>query len=122
MPRFVILRHDAPRGLHFDFMLERGGVLVTWALREPPEPGAEITGEALFDHRLEFLDYQGPLSGGQGSVTRWDRGTFDEIEWTGDRLMVGLCGEKLACGAIITRSGRGPAQWRFVFSAARRET
>ena len=39
MPRFVILRHDKPRGEHFDFMLEAGDVLKTWALALAPGSG-----------------------------------------------------------------------------------
>ena len=76
MPRFVILRHDHPRGVHFDFMLEAGGVLKTWALPEPPRPGVEMECEALGDHRLAYLDYEGPISGDRGSVVRWDRGEY----------------------------------------------
>jgi len=119
MPRFVILRHDAPRGLHFDLMLERGGVLVTWALAEPPEPGLELDAESLPDHRIAYLDYEGPVSGGRGSVTRWDRGEFDEIEWSDTRRVVELRGEKLACRATIERVPGGPTQWRLALSAIR---
>ena len=50
-------------------------MLKTWACREPPQAGVEIPCEALADHRLAYLDYEGPISGGRGSVTRWDRGT-----------------------------------------------
>ena len=87
MPRFVILRHDSPRGEHFDFMLEAGDVLKTWALPRPPEIGVEMDCEALADHRLAYLDYEGPISGQRGSVTRWDCGTYtlerqSDAEWT----------------------------------------
>ncbi len=74
MPRFVILCHENHRGAHFDFMLESGDVLKTWALPQPPASGVEIECEALADHRLAYLDYEGPVSGGRGSVARWDRG------------------------------------------------
>ena len=43
MPRFVVLRHDAPRGLHWDFMLEIGPVLATWALDREPGSGGPIS-------------------------------------------------------------------------------
>jgi hypothetical protein len=52
MPRFVILRHDSPRGVHYDLMLEDGDVLKTWALPQPPEAGVEMVCDALPDHRL----------------------------------------------------------------------
>ena len=76
MPRFVILRHDAPQGLHFDFLLEVSGVLRTWALPQPPDSGVEMACKALPDHRVEYLDYEGPVSGGRGTVDRWDWGTY----------------------------------------------
>ena len=37
----------------------------------------EMDAEVLPDHRLAYLDYEGPISGDRGSVTRWDRGTYD---------------------------------------------
>ena len=67
MPRFVILRHELPdprrRGVHWDFMLEHAGVLRTWALAEEPAPNKPISAEALADHRLAYLNYEGPVSG-----------------------------------------------------------
>ena len=77
MPRFVILEHDHPH-LHWDLMLEVAGVLRTWRLAIPPRPGA--TGEAtpLGDHRIAYLDYEGPVSGNRGAVRRWDAGAFEE--------------------------------------------
>lgn len=113
MPRFVILRHDSPRGAHFDLMLEVGDVLKTWALPQPPEPGVEITCEALGDHRVTYLDYEGPLSGGRGSVIRWDRGTYtverqSDMEWA-----VSLVGEKIRGRATLCRMGGDLRGWRF---------
>lgn len=93
MPRFVVLEHDWPSP-HFDLMLEWGGVLRSWRLTNPPSCG-EIVGEAAPDHRLAYLDYEGPVSGGRGSVKRWDAGDYAllneidgvEIECRGQRLI-----------------------------------
>jgi hypothetical protein len=83
MPRFVILRHETPPGFarptHWDFMLECGGALRTWALGEAPSPGCEIVAEELPDHRLTYLDYEGEVSCGRGIVTRWDAGTYEIV-------------------------------------------
>jgi hypothetical protein len=116
MPRYVILRHDSPRGIHFDFMLEAGETLKTWALPEPPRPEVEMPCEALGDHRLAYLDYQGPISGGRGSVTRWDSGTFTveshgEAEW-----IINLAGEKLSGRAILRQNPDVLGQWYFSFA------
>ena len=113
MPRFVILRHDSPRGEHFDFMLEAGGVLKTWALPRAPEAGIEMDCEALVDHRLAYLDYEGPISGDRGVVTRWDCGTYtlehqNEQEWA-----VTLAGDRLAGQATLLRLHGDLKLWRF---------
>ncbi len=79
MPRFVILEHDYPH-LHWDLMLEDGDVLRTWRLSAPPEPGVGVDAEPSFDHRLIYLDYEGPISDGRGNVKRHDKGTFEWIE------------------------------------------
>ena len=69
MPRFVVLEHDHP-ALHWDLMLEGDGVLRTWRLDAPPEPGKTVRATSSFDHRLIYLDYEGPISGGRGCVCR----------------------------------------------------
>lgn len=115
MPRFVILRHDSPRGLHFDFLLEMGQALKTWALPQPPESGIEMTCEVLPDHRLAYLDYEGPVSGDRGSVTRWDRGTYEIQRQNDTGLVIELSGEKLIGRATLEPSPEDPKRWRFSF-------
>jgi hypothetical protein len=82
MPRFVILEHDHPE-LHWDLMLEDGATLRTWRLARPPEPGVMVSAMRIGDHRLAYLDYEGPVSGGRGTVQRWDTGDF---AWLVDEL------------------------------------
>jgi hypothetical protein len=78
MPRFVILEHDHPE-LHWDLMLESGGMLRTWRLARPPQtPGEPIDALALPNHRLYYLDFEGPVSGGRGNVQRWDTGQYEQ--------------------------------------------
>lgn len=97
MPRFVILEHDHPF-LHWDLMLEDGEALKTWRLPAPPTE-APRQATALGDHRLAYLDYEGPVSGNRGVVKRWDAGVYatqrrDERFW-----VVKLCGTRFK-GAI----------------------
>jgi hypothetical protein len=113
VPRFVILRHQSPHGEHFDFMLEAGGMLKTWALPRPPGLGAEMDCEALADHRIEYLDYEGPISGERGAVTQWDRGTYtlqrrDDTQWT-----LQLTGQILTGQATFLRLTANHDRWRF---------
>lgn len=83
MPRFVVLLHDLPpsaaRGLHWDLMLQHGDVLRTWSLSRPPLPPLCIEAELLPDHRLAYLEYEGPVSAGRGRVARWDQGMYSAV-------------------------------------------
>lgn len=80
MPRFVILRHEpgpqSTMGLHWDLMFEVGGVLRTWALADEPGYHAAIPARQLPDHRLDYLEIEGEISGGRGTVSRWDAGEY----------------------------------------------
>lgn len=73
--RYTISRHDAPDGTHWDLFLEEGETLRTWRLSAPPESG-EVTVVALGDHRLVYLDYEGEISGGRGTVARHASGRY----------------------------------------------
>jgi hypothetical protein len=104
MPRFVILRHETPPGYerpsHWDLMLESGGVLRTWALAKEPVVGSTQTVEPLGDHRIAYLDYEGPVSGGRGTVSRCDEGEYVVVEDSPARLQVNLIGR--AVQAVLT--------------------
>src|SRR6516164_6268112 len=105
MPRYVILEHDHP-ALHWDFMLEAGDVLKTWRLAAPPRPGGAVAAEPSFDHRPIYLDYEGPVSGGRGTVVRWDAGTFT-CEEEGESLLLRLEGGRLRGRAVLARTASG---------------
>ena len=94
MPRFVVLEHDHP-ALHWDLLLEAGDVLQGWRLSAPPAEGVRIPAERSFDHRLLYLDYEGPISGGRGRVVRWDRGELLWSEREAALVVVQLSGERL---------------------------
>lgn len=107
MPRFVVLRHDMPphssRPTHWDFMVEMGNALRTWALAEEPAADREIAATPLADHRLAYLDYEGPVSGNRGYVTQWDRGECTIQEATDERTILVAHGQKLT-GRIQIKS------------------
>jgi len=112
MPRFALLIHDSPRGLHYDFFLEDAETLKTWALPRLPEAGLEIACNALPDHRLVYLDYEGPIAGGRGSVARCDQGTFTIETWTDNEIIVELAGAKFSGRVELQRQPASPRQWR----------
>lgn len=94
MPRYVILEHDHLE-LHWDFMLEAGNILRTWKLPAPPVYGELTQVKLSFDHRLVYLDYEGPISGDRGSVVRWDSGNYIWQTDEKDRVSVYIEGARL---------------------------
>ena len=121
MPRFAVLCHDSPRGVHWDFLLEMGPVARTWALPRAPRSGEEMlceemSCEELPDHRLAYLDYEGPVSGGRGSVSCWDRGTYRMDRQSDRELVLDLSGERLSGPAVLSRPPGESGGWRFSFS------
>jgi DNA polymerase Ligase (LigD) len=118
MGRYVILRHDfATRHnvVHWDLMVESGTALRTWALDEAPAAGVVIAAEQLPDHRLAYLDYEGPVSGDRGSVSRWDTGQFTILSDSPGRLAVRLTGNLLDGVATLSRPSEGTRVWKFTF-------
>lgn len=105
--RFALLRHDH-QGSHWDFFLENEGVLHTWALSELPAQGLEVRARKLPDHRLLYLDYEGPISGDRGHVSRVDAGTYIALNWTHDLLTVKLQGALWKTTAQLCRQSTGP--------------
>lgn len=120
MPRFVLLKHslppESPRGTHWDFMLEMGEALRTWALEDPPESDREIAALPLANHRLEYLEYEGPVSGNRGHVERVDRGEYTLVADLPDRCEVVVRGAQLR-GLIALWKASDDQRWCFVLRA-----
>lgn len=87
--------------------MEAGDVLRAWRLLAEPAVGKELLAEPNFDHRLLYLDYEGAVSGGRGTVTRWDAGVFEWVEDSVERVVVTLHGTKLAGRAELRKHPEG---------------
>jgi DNA polymerase Ligase (LigD) len=122
MPRFAILIHDHP-SLHWDFLLEEGDSCRTWRLLKSPDSPGEIPAEAIGDHRLMYLDYEGSVSGHRGTVARWDAGTFKWLTPTESlasnisHCEVSLSGKRFNGTARLNRRDEGAYVWTFVANA-----
>jgi hypothetical protein len=110
MPRFVLLRHECPPGFgkpsHWDLLLEEGEALLAWSVAALPATGEAVAALKLPDHRLTYLEYEGPVSGGRGEVFRVDAGDFSWMELDPSRLAVELRGVVLR-GRFVLEERQG---------------
>ena len=95
---FVIQEHHA-RALHWDFRLERDGVLVSWAVPRgiPTDVRQNRLAVQTEDHPLEYADFAGTIPRGEyggGWVTIWDSGSYTTEKWRPGEVIVELHGQK----------------------------
>jgi hypothetical protein len=97
-------------------MLEAQAALATWSLAQPPDAAPAIPARALPDHRLAYLEYEGPISHDRGSVTRWDHGSYQLRQYDRHLVAAVVAGEKLIGEVTLRRSAENPELWTFAFT------
>jgi bifunctional non-homologous end joining protein LigD len=112
LPRFVVQEHHARR-LHWDLRLEHEGVAASWAIPNgiPPTPKENRLAVHTEDHPLEYLEWEGEIPRGQygaGTMSIWDRGTYEPHKWEERKVEVTFHGERLRGRYGLFPIGRGP--------------
>jgi bifunctional non-homologous end joining protein LigD len=97
--RFVVQEHNARR-LHWDLRLEREGTLASWALPRgvPEHPAENRLAVRTEDHPLEYLEFHGEIPKGEygaGTMTIWDRGTYEAEKFRDDEVIATFHGERV---------------------------
>jgi bifunctional non-homologous end joining protein LigD len=117
---FVVQKHDATR-LHFDFRLELGGTLKSWAVTRGPslDPADKRLAVQVEDHPLDYGEFEGTIPDGEyggGTVMLWDRGTWESLDADPEaaladgKMKFRLSGERMQGGWTLVRMRPRPRE------------
>jgi bifunctional non-homologous end joining protein LigD len=130
--RFVVQRHDASR-LHYDFRLELGGVLKSWAVPKGPSmnPADKRLAVEVEDHPVSYINFKGTIPEGNygaGKVEIWDKGLYYPVDKDSNKITSGQAlkalekgelkfvvkGEKLEGGFVLVKFRKGEKNWLLI--------
>jgi bifunctional non-homologous end joining protein LigD len=108
---FVVQEHHSKR-LHYDFRLERDGVLKSWAVPKgvPEKNEDKRLAVQVEDHPLAYAEFEGEIPKGEygaGQVIIWDKGTYQAKVWEPQIIEFTLHGKKLNGKYVLVQLKRG---------------
>jgi DNA ligase D-like protein (predicted 3'-phosphoesterase) len=112
--RFVLHEHYASHH-HFDFRLERNGVLKSWALPKglPKRYGERHLAVQVNNHPMSYINFKGRIpegAYGAGTVSIADNGCYQTIEWSNQKIVILLQGKNYKGEYILIPLGN-KNQW-----------
>ncbi len=133
-PIFTVQKHQASH-LHYDFRLEIGGLLKSWAIPKGPsmDPSVKRLAVEVEDHDLGYAEFEGVIEEGHfeeghygaGPVLLWDTGWFEPLGANqgseslammlhAGKLDVHLYGQRSRGGFTLVRMKGRPRQWLLI--------
>jgi bifunctional non-homologous end joining protein LigD len=128
-PIFTVQKHQASN-LHYDFRLEIGGLLKSWAIPKGPsmDPSVKRLAVEVEDHDLRYAEFEGVIEEGHygaGPVLVWDTGWFEPLSANlgsqtlkmmlhAGKLDVLLHGQRLQGYFTLVRMKDRPRQWLLI--------
>ncbi len=127
---FVVQEHQSSNH-HFDFRIQAGGVLKSWAVPKGPstDPDEKRMAQPTEDHPIDYADFEGEIPEGEygaGTVIVWDTGTYKnmrekneddgrsiEESYEDGKIEIWLEGEKLKGGYALVKM-KGREQWLLI--------
>lgn len=118
---FVVQKHRASH-LHYDFRLELGKVLLSWAVPKGPSKNSKIKRLAVHveDHPVSYASFEGTIPEGEygaGTVEIWDQGTWENVDkypkkaYKSGNLTFILYGKKLTGAWKLIQLKNNPKNW-----------
>lgn len=112
--RFFCVQKHLATALHYDFRIEHGGVLLSWAVPKGPslDPATKRLAMHVEDHPMQYGEFEGviPEGYGAGVVMLWDVGTWepesDDVDAALEKgdLKIRLDGYKLKGSWVLVRT------------------
>ncbi len=109
LSRFVVQKHQASH-LHYDFRLERQGVLKSWAVPKgvPEKIGVKRLAIEVEDHPVDYINFSGCIPKGEygaGTVEIYDKGKWQALDGSLEHgsMKFNLAGKKLKGEYVLVR-------------------